>query len=154
MHPFLLQLQLQYMVVTLDKKLAILDQLSKGETQAKIANDYGIGKSTVYDLKKNENKIKMYASTMESLSYNNKKRKIMRMAADDKLDEALNLWFVQKRSQGMPVRGPVLSEKATQLNSKIHADSAPEFKASKGWLWRFCNRHGMQQLSIQGEVVL
>ena len=79
------------------------------------------------------------------------KRKIMRMAADDKLDEALYLWFVQKRSQGMPVSGPVLSEKATQLNSKIHGDSAPDFKASKGWLWRFCNRHGMRQLSIQGE---
>ena len=93
----------------------------------------------------------MYASTMESLSYSKKKRKIMRMAADDKLDEALYLWFVQKRSQGMPISGPVLCEKATQLNSKIHGDSAPDFKASKGWLWRFCNRHGMRQLSIQGE---
>ena len=48
-------------VLTLEKKLAILDRLSKGETQAAIAHEYGIGKATVYDLKKNENKIKLYA---------------------------------------------------------------------------------------------
>ena len=138
-------------VLSLEKKLAILDRLSKGETQAKIAHEYGIGRATVYDLKKNGNKIKSYASTMESLSFSKKKRKIMRMAADDKLDDAPYLWFVQKRSQGMPISGPVLCEKAIQLHSKIHGDFAPEFKASKEWLWRFCNRHGMRQLSIQGE---
>ena len=25
------------------------------------------------------------------------------------------------------------------------------FKASKGWVWRFCNRHGIRQLSLEGE---
>lgn len=33
---------------------------------------------------------------------------VMRMGADDKLDEALYLWFVKKRSQGIIVSGPVL----------------------------------------------
>ena len=27
------------------------------------------------------------------------------------------------------------------------------FQASRGWLWRFCNRHGIRQLSLQGEKV-
>ena len=26
-----------------------------------------------------------------------------------------------------------------------------EFAASKGWIWRFCKRHGMQELPLQGE---
>ena len=34
-------------VLSLERKLAILDQLSKGKTQAKEAYEYGIGKSTV-----------------------------------------------------------------------------------------------------------
>jgi len=138
-------------VLSIEKKLEILDRLSKGETQVKLAQEYGIGKTTVFDLKQNENRIKMYASTMDSLSFCKKGRKIMRMAADDKLDEALYLWFVQKRSQGMPVSGPILCAKASLLHAKMNGDSAPEFKASRGWLWRFCNRHGMRQLSIQGE---
>ena len=54
----------------------------------------------------------------------------MLMAADDKLDEALYLWFVQKKSQGMPINDPVLCEKSMQLHSKIHGDSAPEFKVA------------------------
>ena len=29
----------------------------------------------------------------------------------------------------------------------------PPFQTSKGWLWRFCQRHGIRQLSLQGEKV-
>ena len=29
----------------------------------------------------------------------------------------------------------------------------PPFQASRGWLWHFCQRHGIQQLSLQGEKV-
>ena len=138
-------------VLTLEIKLEILNRLSKGVSQAQLAKEYGIGKTTVFDLKKNEDKIKAFAVSMDNLSVCKKQRKTMRMADDDKLDEALFLWFVQKRSQGMPISGPLLCEKAIQLNSKLYGESAPPFKASRGWLWRFCNRHGMRQLSIQGE---
>ena len=76
----------------------------------------------------------------------------MRLAHDDKLDQALFLWFVQKRSQNLPVSGPVLCEKALIMHAQSHAgESVPPFKASRGWLWRFCNRHGFRQLSLQGE---
>ncbi len=61
---------------------------------------------------------------MDSLSVSKKQRKIMCMADDDKLDEALFLWFVQKRSQEMPISGPLLCEKAVLLNSGLsHAFS-------------------------------
>ena len=29
----------------------------------------------------------------------------------------------------------------------------PSFQASGDWLWQFCNRHGIRQLSLQGEKV-
>ena len=53
-----------------------------------MARECGISKVTVYDIKQNEKNIKSYAATMESLSLG-KNLKIMRMAQDDKLDEAL-----------------------------------------------------------------
>ena len=81
-----------------------------------------------------------------------KKRKVMRLADDDKLDQALFLWFVQKRSQNLPVSGPVLCEKAAIMHAQIHAgESVPPFQGGRGWLWRFCNRDGVRQLSLQGE---
>ena len=47
-----------------------------------------------------------------------------------------------------------MTKKALQLHALLHVndmESAPEFKASKGWLWRFCNRRAISQLSLQGE---
>ena len=80
-------------------------------------------------------------------------RKVMRLAKDEQLDQALYLWFVQQRSVGMPISGPILREKAKQLNEQLHAEEAttPPFSASSGWLWRFCNRHGIRGLSLQRE---
>ena len=44
-------------VLSFENKLDILEQLSEGESQAKLAIEYGVGKSTVGDIKKNEEKI-------------------------------------------------------------------------------------------------
>ena len=35
----------------------------------------------------------------------------MHLADDDNIDEAMYLWFVQKRTQDMPFSGPILCEK-------------------------------------------
>ena len=52
----------------------------------------------------------------------------------------------------MPVSGPVLCEKAVQLQKQLHEGSTvPSFQANR--LWQFCNRHGIRQLSLQGEKV-
>ena len=85
---------------------------------------------------------------MDNLLAMSKKRKVMRLADDDKLDQALYLWFVHKRGQNLPG----LCEKAMLMLAQIHAgESAPPFQASRGWLWRFCNHHGIRRLSLQGE---
>lgn len=58
-------------------------------------------------------------------------------------------WFLQKRSTGQPISGPLLCEKALQVNKKIGGDES--FVASNGWLYRFKSRHGIRELEIQGE---
>ena len=104
------------------------------------------------DIKKNESNIRSFVSTMESLSVSSKERKIMRLADDEKVDEAVYLWYIQKRSQGIPITGPILREKAQLFYQQLHGDSSSStFQASTGWQWRFCQRHGIRQLSLQGE---
>ena len=45
-------------VLSIDTKLAILESLSKGVSQAKLAEQYGVGKSTISDIKRSEQKSK------------------------------------------------------------------------------------------------
>lgn len=59
------------------------------------------------------------------------------------------MWFKQKRMEGIPISGPMICEKAVQLNSQLKGDS--KFNASEGWKWRFCKRHGIRNFSVHGE---
>ena len=79
----------------------------------------------------------------------NKKIKVMKLADNEELDRALYIWFKQKRMEGVPVSGPMLCEKAIQLNSQLGGKST--FAASEGWKWKFCRRHGIRNLSVHGE---
>ena len=54
-----------------------------GVMQKKLADEYRIGRSTVGDIKKNEDKIKSFALTMESMAISKKGWKIMHLANDD-----------------------------------------------------------------------
>ena len=78
-----------------------------------------------------------------------RKAKVMRVSDNQKLDSAVYVWFKQKRMEGVPISGPMLCEKAVQLNTLLNGD--PSFVASIGWKCRFCARHGIRKLSIQGE---
>ena len=79
------------------------------------------------------------------------KRAAMKAAKDKKVDEAGAMWFMQKRSEGAPISGPILMTKALQFHTKLYPDGGEEFKASTGWLKNFQHRYGICQLAIQGE---
>ena len=54
-----------------------------------------------------------------------------------------------ERSKGKPISGPILKEKALQLYQKMDGDD--DFKASKGWLYRWKKRHRIHMLTIAGK---
>ena len=63
-------------VLSLENKLSILNTLAKGEKATKVASEFGIGNSTVTDLKKEESRIRLFVLSLESLSVCSKERKI------------------------------------------------------------------------------
>lgn len=130
----------KHVVLSIESKLTVLDSVAKGVGYSEPTEKFGIGKSTISTLKKNEAKIREFASTLESKSMS-ESRKVMHLVKDEELDQALYLWFTQKRGIGMPISGTILCEKAKQFNEQLHAQEAtnPLFTASSGWLWRFCN---------------
>ena len=62
-------------------------------------------------------KIRSFASTMDSMTLS-KGHKVMRLAMNDKFNEAVYQCFFQKRSLDMPISGPILCEKAIQLHER------------------------------------
>ena len=129
----------------------MLKKIDQGISLASIAEEFGVGKSTVYDLKASRQKVMKFATETQDERCL-KKRYIVRKADDDDFDKAIHFWFMQERHKGTPISGVVLMEKAKLLYQQMYPDKTDEeFKASKGWLHRFKNRHGIRQLTMQGE---
>lgn len=136
-------------VLTIEKKMEIIKLLKKGATATALSTQFNVPRTTINDLKKNADEIEKLSSQMESLDGRVKKRKTMKGAANEALDTALYMWFIQKRAEGIPLSGPIVAEKAILFNQKLNGD--PSFKASSGWLDNFKNRHGIRELNIEGE---
>ena len=56
---------------------------------------------------------------------------------------------MKKQMEAVPVTGPLLCAKAPDLSKTFNGEM--KFLASEGWKWRLCQRHGIHQLSVQGE---
>ena len=136
-------------VLSIEDKLEIIKLIDKSVSYTIICEQYGIGRSTVGDIKKNRAKIISFKKNLVEMGCTSKKAKVMKLSTNDELDKAVYVWFKQKRMEGVPVSGPMLCEKAVQLNLLLGGEST--FVASPGWKWRFCRRHGIRNLSIHGE---
>ncbi|MGH0122708.1 UNVERIFIED_CONTAM: hypothetical protein FKN15_006800 [Acipenser sinensis] len=104
-------------VLTIEKKLEILSLLEKEVTREKLAQDFGIGKSTVTDIKTSASEIKKLASGAES--FYGCKRKVLRHAQDDKLDKVVYTWFVQARNEGIPISDKQTSHTFLKRNKPL-----------------------------------
>lgn len=136
-------------MLTIEKKIEIIGQLKKGVAATVLSERYDVPRTTINDLKKNADNILKFASQMESMDGRPKQRKTMKKPKNETLESALYLWFTQKRSEGIPLSGPIIAEKAKQFNEKLNGHE--NFKASVGWLDNFKNRHGIRELNIEGE---
>ena len=135
-------------VLSIEDKLKVIELIDKSVSYSIISEKFGIGRSTVSDIKKNKEKILSFKREMVDMGMK-KRPKTMKLGEDRELDQALYLWFKQKRMSGVPVTGPLLCAKALELSKSLKGET--KFCASEGWKWRFCQRHGIRQLSDQGE---
>ncbi|KFM65707.1 Src kinase-associated phosphoprotein 2, partial [Stegodyphus mimosarum] len=105
-------------VLTMKDKVNIINRLKKGETGAKLADEYKVGTSTISNIKQNSESILEYASILYNEN-DDSPRKMMRGAKNEQVDRAVYAWFLEARSQGQPISGPIICEKALMLNEKM-----------------------------------
>ena len=77
-----------------------------------IATEFGVGKSTLFDIKNSwEETVKFAGEAQDNSSL--KSRCIVRRA--DAHDRAIRHWFIQERHKGTPISGVLVMEKARLL---------------------------------------
>ncbi|XP_075226823.1 uncharacterized protein LOC142327552 [Lycorma delicatula] len=135
----------------IEKKLEIINRIENGESRTVLSRVYNIGKATIYDIMNKKDTLLKFVSELDECDI--KKRKTMKNPNDTKLENAVYLWYMQKKSVGEPVTGPLLCEKALEINEKL--GGSPDFKASSGWLHNFKLRHGIKghESSVDGLAV-
>lgn len=138
----------KHVTLTIKQKVEICKKLERGVKVAVIKDEYGIGDTTVYDIKKSSAKLQQFMLNSESeKGFEN--RKTLHTAKLHDLDSALYKWFSLKRSEGAAISGPMLIEKGKDFYEKMKLTEPCTF--SEGWLTRFKDRHGIRKLDVSGE---
>ena len=142
-------------VVTLEVKHKIIKEPEEDKSQRLVAEQFKVAKSMISDIWRDREKIKKHMSSCANPQQCAKCCFLVREPVFSELDKACYLWFLQQCAKGAPVAGPVIQEKALHLFSALYPKNtqAGVFKASTGWLHRFCVRHGIRALSLQGELL-
>ncbi|KHJ40258.1 CENP-B DNA-binding domain protein [Trichuris suis] len=135
-------------VLTLKDKIEIVEALNKGESGCSLAEKHGVGTSTVSDIKKKSESISRFSKGLMG-GKGDPERKAMKKPLNEAVDQAVCLWYMQKRSIGQPISGPLLCEKALDFNIKLGGSS--NFRARTGWLQKFKKRHRIREIEIHGE---
>lgn len=66
------------------------------------------------------------------------------------VEEAILMWFKERRAQNIPIDGPIIQEKARIFANSLGI-SSELFNASEGWLSNFKQRNSIVFKSIEGE---
>ena len=115
-----------------------------------IMDQFSIGKSTLNDILRSEEKFK---AEKEELGLTKAAKQKVEGGWFDKLHTTIYIWFCQQREKGCPVTGPILLEKASEFHRLIYGEHSRSFLASTGFQYRFQKMFGLRNLKICGEKI-
>ena len=136
-------------VLTITEKIKICELAAAKTPYSTIAKKFGIGRSTIVDIRKQEQALRDFQR--KAVEMNLPEARSMKTGDFEDLDEALYLWFKQKREQNMDVSGDLLMEQAKIFYEKMYPGNECLLNFSHGFLWRFCQRHKLRHLVQHGE---
>ncbi|KAJ8929081.1 hypothetical protein NQ314_018280 [Rhamnusium bicolor] len=138
----------QHKNVTSHLKCKILESIEKTHDVRQVAEIFGVRKSTVYDIKKNKEKIQSFVSrTFHGVG----KRKVMRKAEHPEMEDALYTWFLKQRGNYVPISSEILRTKAKLFYKEITGKD--DFPASSGWMDKSKSQYRIHHLKVCGEKI-
>ncbi|XP_069821771.1 large ribosomal subunit protein uL23m isoform X1 [Dendropsophus ebraccatus] len=139
----------KHVTLTIPQKLEIIRRLESGESRTCIMEEYNIGSSTIYDIKKRKDQLCSFVASSETMR-GLMKRQTLKQPKLAQLDKVVYMWFSEMRSQGIAVTGPMIIEKAKAFYTEMEITEKCIF--SEGWLRNFKERHGIRKMSSTGEL--
>ncbi|XP_070582411.1 homocysteine-responsive endoplasmic reticulum-resident ubiquitin-like domain member 2 protein isoform X1 [Erythrolamprus reginae] len=166
-------------MLTIKEKIELLDMLKAGRSNVDVDRHYGINKSTVRYIRKDEKKIRQTSQ----ITFNNAAKRMVtpRNKRLMKMEAALSVWVQDCRKKSIALDTNTIRTKAQQLYNRLEdteggdadegnpdegagdsedpqpstssASSAPAtFTSSKGWFYKFQRRYGLKSVSLHGEA--
>ncbi|XP_065304542.1 tigger transposable element-derived protein 6-like [Dermacentor albipictus] len=131
--------------LTISSKLEIIRRVERGEKKSDVAAAYSIPRSTLSTILKNKADIRAKADKRPAATTSARR---VRTAAFEDVEAAVYKWFVDVRSQNIPVSGPMIEQKAKDFAFMLNRH---DFRGGSGWLQRFKERHGIVGRAVTGE---
>lgn len=146
-------------MISLGKKIEILDYLKKGNTNSAVGKRFNLGESTIRQIKKNE--ISIRKSIIDGTEISSKLSSYTRDTVLEKTEQALRIFIEDATKKKIPISGYCLQDKARKFYEEIQklepsSDSCSrrnkKFIASNGWLSKFLKRNAFHNLKIRGDT--
>ena len=135
----------KYALLMCEQRKEVLDMLEQpGSSLRKVAEHFGIGKSSINMIRMNKGEMRQAAEVAGS----NRKR-VQVEAKYEKIEKLVVEFLILSREQGETVIGPMLRQMA-QVEARMLG--IKDFKASEGWLSRLKDRHGISAKAVSGEA--
>lgn len=130
--------------LNLAEKVNAIKRVEGGESCTKVAKSLGVGKTQIQETVKR--KISIFEE-YETYQRRNDSKRFKKCRYDD-VDTALWDWFSRARARNIPISGPILKERALHFAASFEQEG---FKASNGWLQKFCSRHNISLHVLSGK---
>ena len=138
----------KHRALSIAEKVEILKKLDNNVSVRTICETYGIGMSTVYDIKKQKEKLLKFFSESGSKKQMLVKKSVTHGKCSE-LERTLLSWFNLRVSEGAEVSGDSLKEQAKVFHEQLGLQHSCDY--SEGWLYRFKSRHGLKFKELFGE---
>lgn len=138
----------KHKTISLQDKVDLLRDLDSGVSVRQLCKTYGIGSSTVYDIKKKREEIIKFIKNCDSEKQTNT-RKTMKAGKSTEIDRVLVEWYRKCRSEGVKLTCNMIMEQAKIFHKDLKLQGEHEY--GEGWLQRFKKRHGISMAKGCGE---
>ena len=88
------------LVLSIQQKLEVIKMLDSSISYTIICEKFGIGRSTISDIKSNRDKLLKFNMELKEMG-TKRDVKVMKLGDDPLLDKAVYVWFRQKRMEGV-----------------------------------------------------